>query len=96
VVGARLRALGDRFQVLCITHLAPIAARGTTHFRIEKTVRGRRTVTSVERLTSDERVDEIGRMIGGAVVTDAIRATARDLIGGAKGESESPRRRRKS
>jgi DNA repair protein RecN (Recombination protein N) len=112
VVGSRLRALGDRFQVLCITHLAPIAARGTTHFRIEKTVRGQRTVTSVERLTGNERVDEIGRMIGGAVLTDAVRATARDLIGasekqeppyvqldqraGAKGESESPRRKRKS
>src|SRR5688572_10435486 len=81
VVGSRLRALGDRFQVLCITHLPQIAARGTTHFQIEKHVRGKRTVTSVERLTDAGRVEEIGRMIGGAAITDAARATARDLLG---------------
>ena len=45
VVGAQLRALGERFQVLCITHLPQIAARATTQFRIEKHVRGERTVT---------------------------------------------------
>ena len=80
VVGSRLRALGDRFQVLCITHLPQIAARGTTHFQIEKHVRGKRTVTSVERLTGAGRVEEIGRMIGGADITEAARATARDLL----------------
>jgi len=81
VVGTRLRALGDRFQVLCITHLPQIAARGTIHFRIEKHVRAGRTVTSVERLSASGRVDEIARMIGGAVVTDPVRATARELLG---------------
>ena len=110
VVGGRLRALGERFQVLCITHLPQIAARGTTQFLIEKRVRDSRTVTSVERLSDAGRVEEIARMIGGAVVTDAVRATARDLIAGgskeqdppyvrakAKGESESPLgRKRKS
>ena len=80
VVGGRLRALGERFQVLCITHLPQIAARGTTQFRIEKRVRGSRTVTSVERLSDAGRVEEIARMIGGAIVTDAVRATARDLL----------------
>jgi DNA repair protein RecN (Recombination protein N) len=83
VVGTRLRALGDRFQVLCITHLPQIAACGTTHFQIEKQVRGSRTVTSVERLTESERVEEIGRMIAGATVTDTARATARDLMASA-------------
>ena len=91
VVGSRLRALGDRFQVLCITHLPQIAARGTTHFQIEKHVRGKRTVTSVERLTDAGRVEEIGRMIGGAAITDAARATARDLLAG-----EGERRKRKA
>ena len=85
VVGSRLRALGDRFQVLCITHLPQIAARGTTHFQIEKHARGKRTVTSVERLTGAGRVEEIGRMIGGAAITEAARATARDLLGGSAG-----------
>jgi DNA repair protein RecN (Recombination protein N) len=92
VVGRRLGGLGERFQVLCITHLPQIAARATTHFLIEKHVRGRRTVTSVERLDQAGRVEEIGRMIGGAAISDAARATARDLLGTA-GESE--RRKRK-
>jgi DNA repair protein RecN (Recombination protein N) len=112
VVGGRLGALGERFQVLCITHLPQIAARGTTQFRIEKNVRASRTVTSVERLNDAGRVEEIARMIGGAAVTDTVRATARELLSvpagplrglrptyqaKAKGESESPLgRKRKS
>ena len=97
VVGSKLRGLGYDFQVLCITHLAQIAARATTQFRIEKYVRGERTVTTVERLDDKGRVDEIARMIGGASVTDSVRASAGELIAGtaakgkqkAKGESES-------
>jgi DNA repair protein RecN (Recombination protein N) len=83
VVGARLGALGGRFQVLCITHLPQIAAHASTQFRIEKHVRGSRTVTSVERLDEAGRVDEIGRMIGGAVLTDPVRASARELLASA-------------
>jgi DNA repair protein RecN (Recombination protein N) len=83
VVGIRLRALGDRFQVICITHLPQIAARATTHFQIEKEVRGGRTVTSVELLDDAARVEEISRMIGGAVVTEPVRTTAHELIAGA-------------
>jgi hypothetical protein len=103
--GARLGRLGERFQVLCITHLPQIAARASTHFHIDKTVRGNRTVTSVQQLGEASRVDEIGRMIGGAVLTDQVRASARELLGAAaagspgqakgkqkaKGESESLR-----
>jgi DNA repair protein RecN (Recombination protein N) len=80
VVGARLQALGSRFQVLCITHLPQIAARGATQFRIEKAVRGNRTVTSVERLDAEGRVDEVARMIGGAAITEPVRASARELL----------------
>jgi DNA repair protein RecN (Recombination protein N) len=101
VVGSKLRGLGYDFQVLCITHLPQIAARATTQFRIEKHVRGDRTVTMVERLDDKGRVDEIARMIGGAAITESVRASAGDLIAGgeakgkqkAKGESESPLRR---
>ena len=98
VVGMRLRALGDRFQVLCITHLPQISAQATTHFRIEKNIRGGRTLTSVDRLNEAARVEEIARMIGGTVVTDHVRATASELLAGkARGESESPGgRKRKS
>ena len=82
VVGSKLRALGDDFQVLCITHLPQIAARATTQFRIEKALRGNRTLTSVTRLDDEGRVDEIARMIGGASVTEPVRASARELLYG--------------
>jgi DNA repair protein RecN (Recombination protein N) len=80
VVGARLWKLGTRFQVLCITHLPQIAARASTHFRIDKAVRRDRTVTSVQRLDRAGRIEEIGRMIGGASVTESVRASARELL----------------
>ena len=105
VVGLRLGELGRQFQVLCITHLPQIAARASTQFLIEKSVKGRRTVTTVARLDTAARVEEIARMIGGANVTESVRQSARDLIAGsahngsaakgkqkAKGESESRRR----
>lgn len=80
VVGARLGALGDRCQVLCITHLAQIAARASTHFRIDKAIRRERTVTAVQRLDGPGRIEEIGRMISGASVTESVRASARELL----------------
>ena len=80
VVGSRLQALGERFQVLCITHLPQIAARGATQFAIEKSVRGSRTVTRVDRLDKDGRVEEVARMIGGASVTEPVRSSARELL----------------
>jgi DNA repair protein RecN (Recombination protein N) len=91
VVGAKLQQLGRRFQVLCITHLPQIAARAGTQHRVEKTVRGSRTVTVVERLDADGRVGEIARMIGGAVVTGDVVASARGMLEMAGGE----RRKRK-
>jgi DNA repair protein RecN (Recombination protein N) len=98
VVGARLAALGERFQVLCITHLPQIAAHGATQFQIEKQVRGRRTMTSVERLDEEGRVDELARMIGGVSVSEPVRASARDLLaaankGKAKAKGESRKRK---
>jgi DNA repair protein RecN (Recombination protein N) len=88
VVGAKLQALGDRFQVLCITHLPQIAACGSTHFSIEKAVRGERTVTSVTRLDQDARVAEIARMIGGAAAGAHALASARELLGAAQAKGE--------
>jgi DNA repair protein RecN (Recombination protein N) len=80
VVGARLRLLGDRFQVLCITHLPQIAAYGATHFRIEKAVRGGRTSTLVSRVDGVEREAEVARMMGGAAVSATVLAGAREMI----------------
>jgi DNA repair protein RecN (Recombination protein N) len=94
VVGTRLRRLGERYQVLCITHLPQIAAYGSAHFGITKSVRGSRTSTRVVRLAPGERGDEIARMIGGADVSDVVRQSAIDMLRtrsseGAKGEARS-------
>jgi DNA repair protein RecN (Recombination protein N) len=80
VVGGRLRLLGDRFQVLCITHLPQIAAYGTTHYQIAKSVRSGRTSTGVTRLEGANRETEIARMMGGAEVSAAVLAGAREMI----------------
>lgn len=80
VVGARLRLLGDRFQVLCITHLPQIAAYGSTHYRIAKSVKGGRTSTGVTRIDGLDRETEIARMMGGADVSAAVLAGAREMI----------------
>ena len=58
VVGQKLALLGERYQVLCITHLPQVAACGGTQFLIQKQTRGRRTVTSVQKLSRSERVEE--------------------------------------
>jgi DNA repair protein RecN (Recombination protein N) len=79
-VGSKLRALGNGFQVLCITHLPQIAAYGGTHFQIVKTVKRQRTLTEVERLAGETRVEELARMIGGARVTEHTRASAREML----------------
>ena len=96
VVGQKLQQLGRRFQVICITHLPQIASRASSHYHLEKTVRGRRTVTAVQQLDAAGRIDEISRMIGGRTVTEPVRASARQMLGieakgkqKAKGESES-------
>ena len=86
VVGKRLQALAAGFQVLCITHLPQIAAYGTSHFRIVKSVRKDRTVTEVNRLTGPEREQEMARMIGGADISATVLASAKEML-----ESRSPR-----
>jgi DNA repair protein RecN (Recombination protein N) len=92
VVGQKLRALGERFQVLCITHLPQIAAAGATQFYVAKNVRGARTVTSVRRLDHEDRVEELARMIGGIDAGAQARASARELLGAAaKGERRKRR-----
>jgi DNA repair protein RecN (Recombination protein N) len=80
VVGRRLRGLGSKFQVLCITHLPQIAAYADTHFHVEKTVNRGRTRTSIERLTQLGRIEEVARMLGGASVSDRLRASAREML----------------
>jgi DNA repair protein RecN (Recombination protein N) len=79
-VGERLAALSRHKQVLCITHLATIAVRADNHLRIEKTARGGRTVTLVERVTGPGRQEEIARMLAGDRTGDVSLQHANELI----------------
>ena len=64
-VGARMRELAKRHQVLCITHLPPVAAAATSQFVVTKEVRGGRTFTQLREVTGKARREEIARMLGG-------------------------------
>ncbi len=79
-IGAKLRALADRYQVLCVTHLPQIAAYGTSHHRVTKSVRNGRTTTDVKRLDEDTRASEIARMMTGRRVSSTVLQSARELL----------------
>jgi DNA repair protein RecN (Recombination protein N) len=79
-IGERLARLAERSQVLVVTHSPQVAARASTHFRIEKALGPDRTRTTVRRLSEGERREEIARMLSGAAVTDEARAQAARLL----------------
>ena len=80
VVAQKLARAAEGRQVLCVTHLAPIAARATHHVRVWKGLRAGRTRVSAEVLTGEARVEEIARMVAGERVTDTARGHARELL----------------
>jgi DNA repair protein RecN (Recombination protein N) len=79
-VGRLLQALGERRQVLCVTHLPQVAAHADAHFRVAKVGRGTDVTSEVVALARAERVDELARMLSGAEVTAKTRAHARELF----------------
>jgi DNA repair protein RecN (Recombination protein N) len=83
-VAQKLCDVSRRKQVLCVTHLPQIAAFADTHFRVEKAVEGGRTVTRVQKLGREERVEELAHIMAGASVTDTTRKTAEELLGQAE------------
>ena len=77
-VGQLLAALGRQHQILCVTHLGQVAAQADHHLKVLKT--GNPVSTSISTLTDDTRIEEIARMAGGAAVTDASRALAKEML----------------
>ncbi|MEY3950848.1 MAG: hypothetical protein RJB21_607 [Pseudomonadota bacterium] len=80
-VGKRLKELGQVHQVLCVTHLAQVAAQGHQHWKVEKQSSNNSTTSSITGLNRQERVEEIARMLGGMEITDTTRRHARELLG---------------
>ena len=81
-VGSRLKRLAETGQALVVTHAPQVAARASSHFRIEKGGSDDEVRTTVRELGPLERREEIARMLSGAEVTDAARAAADQLMGG--------------
>lgn len=81
VLADKLAALSGAVQILCITHLPQIAAKGDRHFFIEKRTEKGRTAVSVAPLSGEDRVQELARMLGGARLTDAVLQHAREMLG---------------
>ncbi|MGH8285425.1 MAG: DNA repair protein RecN [Steroidobacteraceae bacterium] len=94
IVGRELRALADRDQVLCVTHLPQVASQGHHHLRVSKLTDGRATRTTVAELGPDERVEELARMLGGVEVTAKARDHAREMLKSAAGPERPAARRR--
>ena len=79
-VGAKLRALGETRQVLCVTHQPQVAAAGHAQYRVSKAAQDGITQSAVQRLDADGRIGEIARMLGGAQVTREAQAAAKRLL----------------
>ena len=80
-VGRSLKTLSGFHQIIAITHLPQIAGMADTHFRVEKIVRGKRAVTQVSRLSEEERVVEVAKLLSGDDITQASISGAKELIG---------------
>lgn len=79
-IAEKLAKVGDNRQVLCITHLPQVASFADAHFVIHKEMNDRETTTQVQLLHEEERVVELARMLGGAIVTDTTKDHAREMI----------------
>ena len=79
-VGELLKQLGGSHQILCVTHLAQVAAQGDHHFKVTKQSLDGKTQSDVKNLNRHERIEEIARMLGGTSITDTSRRHARELL----------------
>lgn len=89
-IGRKLKQASSGRQIICVTHLAQVAAFADTHLLIAKTVQDGRTFTTVQALPQEERVRELARIMGGESITPTVLASARELILQAK-ENENGR-----
>ena len=66
--------------MLCVTHQPQVACYGHQHLHVNKKDFNGQTISQIKELNSDERVEEIARMLGGQAITDKVRANARELL----------------
>ncbi len=80
IVGGQLRDLGERCQVMCVTHLPQVASQAHQHIAVRKVSGSNYTQTMPRLLNKTERVEEIARMLGGVKVTAKVRSHAREML----------------
>ncbi len=80
IVGRKLRELGERCQVLCVTHVPQVASQGHQHLHVSKSG-GRQTRTRIQPLDDTGRIEELARMLGGVEITARTRAHAEEMLG---------------
>lgn len=83
VVGRLMRQLGEQTQILCVTHQPQVASQGHQHLFVSKKARKQQTFTRINRLRTDERVQEVARMLGGIEITERSIEHAREMLNGA-------------
>ena len=80
IVGKLLHSLSDKRQIFCVTHLPQIASQGDHHMQVAKATHAGTTLTRVSELSTEERVDEIARMLGGVKITEQTLAHAKEML----------------
>ena len=80
VVGKLLRQLGDKCQVLCVTHLPQVACHGHHQFNVEKFTVDDKTETKMTALSQEERVPALARLLGGSEITELALANAQEML----------------
>ena len=80
IVGRMLKALGNRYQVMCVTHLPQVAASASQQWRVSKQMQNGRAASTVELLSDRDRIEEIARMLGGVKITETTRKHAAELL----------------
>lgn len=80
-MGLIMKEFGDNMQVIAITHLPQIAAKGKAHYKVYKTDLQDSTVTNLVRLTDDQRLNEIAGMLSGSTITEAAKQNAKVMLG---------------
>ena len=78
-VSEKMAVIGRNHQVICITHLAQIAAMADAHFAIEKKVENGKTRTSISLLNKEEEIAELARILGGAEITETVMQSAAEM-----------------
>lgn len=79
-MGRLMKEMGEKIQVITITHLPQIAAKGNTHFKVFKSNSNEETTTQISELTNHSRIDEVAQMLSGSNISDSARQNALELI----------------